>query len=145
MTAQKSNRQRAEQKGRTGEWLAALALQVKGYVIIERRVRSHRGEVDLIARRKNVLAFIEVKTREKQTDPAQILTPKQMARIVNGATGWAASKPWTVQCQWRYDLIVVHPWQWPKHLRDAWRPTGDPTLERSTKGGNVRASNMRPR
>lgn len=139
----KTNRQRAEKAGRTGEWLAALALQLKGYVIIERRVKSHRGEVDLIARRGLILAFIEVKARAKTIDAALILTPKQMTRIVNGATGWAAAKPWTQKCTWRYDLIVVYPWQWPKHIRDAWRPTGDPTLERGAKGGNVRVTHSR--
>jgi putative endonuclease len=139
------SRKQAEKAGRWGETLAALMLQFKGYVIIDRRVQTPRGEVDLIARRGNVLAFIEVKSRTKQVDPATILTATQMQRIVNGATGWTSHKTWTTNCQWRYDLIIVLPWRLPLHIRDAWRPQNDPTLERGTKGGNVGQSPKRQR
>jgi putative endonuclease len=139
VTQQKPNRALAEQAGRRAETYAALALQLKGYVILARRAKNPRGEVDLIARRGKILAFIEVKMRRTRTDPANILTTRQMARIVNGATGWAAARAWTAKCQWRYDLVLVTPWRWPRHIRDAWRPQNDPTLERQHKGGNVRA------
>ena len=138
MTAAKPSRAQSEQAGRRAEALAALALQLKGYVIVARRAKNARGEVDLIARRGKVLAFIEVKMRQKPTDPATVLTAKQMQRIIQGATGWAASRPWTRTCQWRYDFILVTPWRWPVHMRDAWRPHSDPTLESGRKGGNVR-------
>lgn len=137
MKPNRQSRVAAERAGRFGETLAALSLQWKGYVILQRRVKSPRGEVDLIARRGKILAFIEVKSRKSLQDPATILTPSQMQRIVNGATGWASSKAWASACQWRYDLIVVAPWRWPLHVRDAWRPQNDPALERGAKGGNV--------
>jgi putative endonuclease len=130
----------AEKAGRRAETFAALALQLKGYVILARRAKNPRGEVDLIAQRGKILAFIEVKMRQKPTDPAKVLTAGQMQRIINGATGWAASRSWTQNCQWRYDFILVTPWRWPVHIKDAWRPQNDPTLERGHKGGNVRAS-----
>jgi putative endonuclease len=137
MTPTKASRKKAERAGRLGEWAAAFMLQLKGYVIVQRRMKSRLGEVDLIARHAKVLAFIEVKVRAKPTDPATILSPYQMKRIVNGATGWASSRPWAHGCQWRYDLIIVRPWHWPLHIKDAWRPTHDPALERGTKAGNV--------
>lgn len=145
MTSRSNPRAQAEKAGRQAERFAAVALQLKGYVIVARRAKNARGEVDLIARRGKVLAFIEVKMRQKATDPAMILTPTQMSRIINGATGWAASRPWTSDCQWRYDFVLVTPWRWPLHLMDAWRPQSDPTLESGAKGGNVRPMSARRR
>ena len=49
--------------GKSGEDLAALFFEGKGYVILERNWRSRRNEVDIIAFKKDVLHFIEVKTR----------------------------------------------------------------------------------
>jgi putative endonuclease len=141
----RQTRAQAERAGRRAETFAALALQLKGYVILARRAKNARGEVDLIARRGKVLAFIEVKMRQKPTDPATILTPSQMQRIVNGATGWAASRSWAQNCYWRYDFVLVLPWRWPVHIKDGWRPQNDPTLESGRKGGNVRASQARRR
>ena len=143
MTTKPSGRAAAEKAGRSAEGFAALMLQLKGYVIVARRAKNVRGEIDLIARRGRMLAFIEVKMRQKETDPATVLTPRQMQRIINGATGWASSRPWTQACQWRYDLIVVNPWRWPVHICVAWRPQNDPTLETGTKGGNVNAISQR--
>jgi putative endonuclease len=138
MTRVTGSRAKAEKAGRLAETFAAISLQLKGYVILARRAKTGRGEVDLIARKRNVLAFIEVKMRATVSDPATILTAGQMQRIVNGATGWASARTWAQGCQWRYDLIMVTPWHWPTHLRDAWRPQNDPTLERGREGGNVR-------
>ena len=138
MTSEKLTRAQSEQAGRQAEGSAALALQLKGYIIVARRAKNTRGEVDLIARRGSVLAFIEVKMRRTDTDPATLLTRGQMQRIINGATGWAASRVWTQKCQWRYDFILVTPWRWPVHIRDAWRPQHDPTLESVRKRGNVK-------
>ena len=143
MSAGKPNRAKAEQAGRRAETFAALALQLKGYVILARRAKNPRGEIDLIARRGQVLAFIEVKMRQKPTDAGTILTPKQMSRIVNGATGWAATRAWAQSCQWRYDFMLVTPWRWPVHIKDAWRPQNDPTLESGREGGNVGLSYKR--
>lgn len=137
MTGDMSKRSRAERAGRWGEVVAALALQVKGYVVLERRVKTPRGEIDLIARKGQVLAFVEVKMRRAQTDPARLLTSSQMQRIVNSATAWASARSWTRGYQWRYDLIMVSPWRWPTHILDAWRPQNDPTLERGQKAGSV--------
>jgi putative endonuclease len=119
---------------------AGLALQLKGYVIVARRAKNRGGEIDIIARRGTVLAFIEVKQRRLKSNPATLLTPRQMRRIVQGAGAWTAARPWTAAFQWRYDLMLVRPWRWPKHVADAWRPANDPALERQAKGGHVRSS-----
>jgi putative endonuclease len=138
-----SQRAQAEIAGRRAERLAALYLQLKGYVILDRRVKTGRGEVDLIVRRKNVLAFVEVKMRRRHTDPAEVLAPRQMQRIVSGATGWAAGRTWTRDLVWRYDLIMVTPWRWPHHIRDAWQPQNDPALARRGDRNNIRPQQQR--
>lgn len=131
-------RSRAEQAGRSAERAAALALQMKGYIVLETRVKTPRGEVDLIVRKGSVLAFVEVKMRRTTSDPAAIMTAAQMQRIVNGATAWASARTWAQGYQWRYDLVMVAPWRWPRHIKDAWRPNQDPTLSRARSGGGVR-------
>jgi putative endonuclease len=138
-----NSRAKAEQAGRWAEHVAAFMLQLKGYVVLARRAKMAQGEVDLIARKGKTLAFIEVKMRNNKTNPADILSSRQMQRIVNGATSWAARRPWSQNCAWRYDLIIVTPWRWPLHVQDAWHPQNDPTLERNANGGNVKATYLR--
>jgi putative endonuclease len=116
----------AERSGRWAENWAAFVLQLKGYAILGRRVQTPAGEIDLIARRGDVLAFIEVEMRQQATDPAETVRPRQMASIVRAATGWTSGHDWTRHFTWRYDLIVVTKWRWPKHVHDAWRPQIDP-------------------
>ena len=127
----------AEGSGRWAESWAAFVLQLKGYAILGRRVQTPLGEIDLIARRGDVLAFIEVKMRQQTSDSADLLRPRQMARIVRAATGWTARRDWTQHFTWRYDLIVVTKWRWPKHVRDAWRPQEDPKLVGHRSRDNV--------
>lgn len=127
----------AERSGRWAENWAAFVLQVKGYAILGRRVQTPAGEIDLIARRGDVLAFIEVKMRQDAVDPADVLRPRQMSRIVRAATGWTARRAWTQHFTWRYDLMVVTKWRWPKHVRDAWRPDVDPMLRGHSQSDNV--------
>ena len=59
------SRRRSERAGRRAEWIGALILTLKGYRILARRFRVHSGEIDLIARRGDVIAFIEVKARSE--------------------------------------------------------------------------------
>ena len=61
--ADQRSRQRAYRRGHRGEWLAAAALMLKGFRIIARRYRTKLGEIDLIARRGNLVLIVEVKVR----------------------------------------------------------------------------------
>lgn len=114
-------RRRAERRGRWSEGLAALALQMKGYRILARRVRTDRGEVDLIARRGHVLAFIEVKARASYPQAIEAVTQRAWQRIARAAEAWASARPALAGLDWRYDIVAVCPWRWPRHARDAWR------------------------
>lgn len=115
-------RQAAEKRGRKGEWFAAFYLQAKGYRILDRRVRTPMGEVDLIARRGNLIAFVEVKYRRDVQIAAGAVTPASWQRIARAADFWMARHPSLADCGWRYDLIALAPGKLPQHLQDAWRP-----------------------
>ena len=115
-----SARQRSERSGRRSEWIAALALQLKGYRILERRFRAHGGEIDLIAQRGRVVAFIEVKRRKAIDDAIGAVTARARRRIERAAEMFVARHSHLAECEWRYDIVAITPWRL-KHLRGAWR------------------------
>lgn len=120
MTA--DTRRQAEARGRRAETLAALTLQLKGYTIIARRVRLPVGEIDLIARRGRVLAFIEVKQRASIDRALTAVPQSAWNRIARAAESWTARRSDLSGLDWRYDMIAIAPWRWPVHKRDFWRP-----------------------
>src|ERR1043165_7036152 len=68
--------------GLSAEARAVAWLTAKGYRILARRFRSPYGEIDIVARRRNLLAFVEVKARATLDDAAWAVTPRQQARII---------------------------------------------------------------
>lgn len=112
----------AERRGRWGEWLAALCLQMKGYRILARRYRCPQGEIDLIARRGDTFAFIEVKARPTPRGAIEAVSQRAWQRISASAGVWAARAMPPGDWGWRYDVIAICPRRWPVHMRDAWRP-----------------------
>ena len=69
-------RQAAYSLGRNAERIAALWLRLKGYRVIARGVRTALGEIDLVVRRGQVLAFVEVKARQELDTAAAAITPR---------------------------------------------------------------------
>ena len=115
------SRQAAELRGRSSETLAALLLQLKGYRILGRRVRTHAGEIDLVARSPfGMLCFIEVKARAHDRAALELVGARQRARIERAASLYVAGKPALARKGMRFDIITVAPF--PRHIRDAWRP-----------------------
>jgi putative endonuclease len=113
----------AERRGRRSETWAALLLMAKGYRILGRRVRTHMGEIDLVARAPSgVVCFIEVKARSGEGLAAEALGPKQRARIARAAEQFLARKPGLAGQAVRFDTVMLAPRSWPKHIPDAWRP-----------------------
>lgn len=107
--------------GRLAETLAVWLLRLKGYRIAARNLRTPVGEVDIVARRGHVVAFVEVKARRSMDDALQSILPRQRSRIVRTAEwflGHAGLPPATV-C--RFDAFAVAPWRIPRHIIDAWR------------------------
>jgi len=113
----------AEKRGRSSETLAALMLQVKGYRILGRRVRTHAGEIDLVARSpRGILCFVEVKARAAEAAAALSVAPRQQQRIARAASLYVANKPDLARAAMRFDIVTVSPRALPRHIRDAWRP-----------------------
>jgi putative endonuclease len=116
-------RRDAERRGRRSETWAALILALKGYRILGRRVRTHAGEIDLVARSPSgVICFVEVKARAAADLAAEALGARQQARIARAAELFVANKPGLAAKGMRFDTVMVAPGTWPRHIRDAWRP-----------------------
>lgn len=115
------DRRRAYAWGLRAEALAALSLQLKGYRVLSRRWRTRGGEVDLVVKRGRTIAFVEVKARSSFDSAAFALTPRGEARIARAAETWiAARRPQGLDM--RFDLVLVTPRRWPRHVPDAFRP-----------------------
>jgi len=115
-------RQRAEARGRRAEWIAKWWIRAKGYRILDQRARTAAGEIDLIAMRGKVLAFIEVKARPSVEEAIGSVGSRQRGRIIRAASLWCARYTAFQGLNWRYDLFVVTPGRWPVHHRAAWLP-----------------------
>jgi putative endonuclease len=117
------SRRAAEARGRKGEGLAALMLALKGYRVLGKRVRTHAGELDLVARAPSgVICFIEVKARPAAAEAAEAVAPRQRERIARAASLYLGARPGLRHKGVRFDAILIAPRSWPRHLKDAWRP-----------------------
>jgi putative endonuclease len=79
--------------GISGESRAAVWLLAYGYRILARRWKSPLGEIDIIAARRHLLIFVEVKARAKLDDAAEAVTERQKQRIAAAAEIWLAANP----------------------------------------------------
>ena len=109
-------RQVAFRLGLSAETRAAAFLIAKGYRIAARRWRSPVGEVDIVARRGNVLVFVEVKARNHLDDAAYSVTERQQRRIAAAAAAWLAARPEDVMRNIRFDAMLVAPRRLPRHI-----------------------------
>lgn len=112
----KALRLRAYRKGHRSEWFAALSLILKGYRIVERRYRTPLGEIDLIARKGDVVAIVEVKARSTLEAAMEAVTPYAQRRIDGAATLWLSRQKDYARLSMRYDLVAVLPRRWPVHV-----------------------------
>jgi putative endonuclease len=112
----------AHTRGLRAETLAAFWLSLKAYRIIGRRVKTRAGEIDLVARKGARLVFVEVKARAGLASAAEAVTVQQQARLVRAAALFVAARPSMQDFDMRFDVVLVAPRRWPRHLADAWRP-----------------------
>ena len=113
------HRRRAERKGHGAERLAAVALQLKGYRIVARRYRTKLGEIDLIARKGNLVAFVEVKARRGRDAALDAVSFAAQSRIRAASDMWLSRQRDAARISQRYDIVAVVPWRWPIHFRGA--------------------------
>ncbi len=109
-------RQVAFRTGISAESRAAALLIAKGFRILARRWRSAAGEIDIVARRRGLLVFVEVKARERLDDAAWSVTGRQRARIIAAAEAWLAAYPDNRIRDIRFDAMLVAPGRIPQHI-----------------------------
>jgi putative endonuclease len=114
-----ATRVKANRRGHRGEALAAFALRLKGWRIVAKRYRSPLGEIDLIARRGNLIAMVEVKARSSFRGAMDSVTPAAQKRIMGSADLWLSRQKDAAKLSIRFDIIAVLPWRWPIHVERA--------------------------
>jgi putative endonuclease len=102
--------------GLSAEARAAAFLMAKGYRILAKRFRTPYGEIDIVARKRNLLAFVEVKARANLDDAAYAVTPRQQARIIDAAQAWLMAHPEHANFELRFDAMLIAPRRLPRHL-----------------------------
>ena len=102
--------------GLSAESRAAAFLIAKGYRILAKRFRTPYGEIDLVARKRNLIAFVEVKARASLDDAAWALTARQQQRIINAAQAWLMAHPEHAEFEMRFDAMLIAPRSLPRHL-----------------------------
>jgi putative endonuclease len=116
-----TNRAEREARGRRGESLAAWYLRLKGWRILARRVKTQRGEIDLIARRGAVVAFVEVKWRASAAELDHAIDAYRLRRVLAAAeaVGHRYARP---NDQQRIDVVLLAPGRFPRHMANALLP-----------------------
>jgi putative endonuclease len=102
--------------GISAESRAAAFLLAKGFRIVARRWKSPVGEIDIVARRRQLLVFVEVKARERLDDAAWSVTDRQRSRIIAAAEAWLARYPDPNIRDVRFDAMLVAPGRVPRHI-----------------------------
>ena len=109
-------RYRAYRKGHRGEFFASLMLLLKGYRIVARRFRTRAGEIDLIARRGDLVLVVEVKARPTLLQAMEAITATAERRIEAATDIWLSRQPDHGRLSVRFDMIAVLPRRWPVHV-----------------------------
>lgn len=112
-------RRRAERYGRLSEYVAAGFLMLKGYRILALRHRTPMGEIDIIARKRDLVIFIEVKARARSADAVDAVGATTQRRIRDASDLWLSRRRDAPLLSQRYDIIAVQPWRFPVHVKDA--------------------------
>lgn len=107
--------------GVIAEHICIWVLRFQGYKILARRYKTKVGEIDIIARRFHALVFVEVKARSSYEVGLESISFKQRQRIQKTAEIFLSRSRKKDFNQMRFDVMVVVPWRWPYHLRNAWR------------------------
>ncbi|GFZ79073.1 hypothetical protein A0J57_21775 [Sphingobium sp. 22B] len=112
-------RRAAEKRGKQAERIAGWWLRLKGWQIVGRRLRTPAGEVDLVARRGRMLAFVEVKARATDADLHLAIDERRLSRVAAAAEilFHDLAKPGD---DMRIDVMLLAPGRPPRHLANVW-------------------------
>jgi putative endonuclease len=110
------DRRKAHMRGLVAERLAVAALRLKGYRILACRYAIRGGEIDIVARRGDTIAFVEVKARQTLDEARIAIGAVKRRRMSRAARVWLTSNPWAAPLTFRGDAIYLAPWAWPRHV-----------------------------
>ena len=119
MKAPASKDQTNHARGAKAETIAALFLRMKGYQILERRFKTQLGEIDIIAKRYGVIAFVEVKMRKTHEDAAEAIHHINQDRVRRAAELYLARNTGYTVFETRFDALVMAPGKLPRHIENA--------------------------
>lgn len=113
------DRLKAFRRGHVSEYIAALYLLAKGYRVRAIRYRTKLGEIDIIARRGDLVVCVEVKARRDVDSAVFAVTGTAQHRIRAASDIWLSRQPDAHRLSLRYDIVAVLPWRLPRHFVDA--------------------------
>ncbi len=113
------DRRAAESRGRDGEARAAWYLRIKGWRILDKRVRTPAGEVDLVAKRGNLIAFVEVKTRATAAELDFAIDHHRLSRVA-AAAEYLMPRYAGPGDDIRVDVVLICRGSLPRHIENAW-------------------------
>ena len=116
-----SRRRKAYRLGFLAEWIAAGFLLMKGYRILALRYSAHSGEIDIIAMRRDIVVFVEVKARAHREVGLMAISQEKQRRFARAVHHWVGRNPWSMNRTLRCDAIIVLPMRLPYHLENAFQ------------------------
>jgi putative endonuclease len=103
-------------RGHWAERIALMILVLKGYRLLARRYSASRGEIDLIVKRGDTIAFVEVKARGVIDDALGAIGVNKRERFSRAARAWVTRNRWAAGKVLRADAVFIAPGRWPRHL-----------------------------
>lgn len=117
-TARNRRKIQAFRRGWMSEYLAAVYLMCKGYRILALRHRTKLGEIDIIAKKGDLIVFCEVKARRSAEEAIFAVSPSAQRRIRDASDLWLSQQKNSALFSFRYDVIAIVPWSRPRHFED---------------------------
>ncbi|MDB5651156.1 MAG: hypothetical protein JWL62_2676 [Hyphomicrobiales bacterium] len=112
-------RRRARGVGLEAEFLARVYLALTGWRVVTRSFSAPGGEIDIIAQRGDMLAFVEVKARSTLDGALLSIDARKQSRISRAARHWISRNPRSAGLNYRGDAILLAPWRWPRRVNGA--------------------------
>jgi putative endonuclease len=124
MARSTESRRAAHARGHWAEALALALLVAKGYRPLARRFSAAGGEIDLVVRRGDLVAFVEVKARASLDAALLSIDGRKRQRFARAARAWIARQPPDAAVSYRADAVLVAPRRWPRHVEGAFELAG---------------------